>query len=74
MTVFANRMWMFAGTAGGALSDAWYSTDGASWTLATDSVPWGPREEHTSIVFKDKLWIVAGSQSSTYYNDLWTTE
>ena len=40
MVVLDGKMWVISGSdAGGTRTDAWYSTDGITWTKATDSAP-----------------------------------
>ena len=31
-----------------------------TWSLATDTVPWGPRSGFRMVVFQDKLWVIGG--------------
>jgi hypothetical protein len=55
----------------GDRNDIWYSTDGATWTCATDSAGWSAREHHTAIVFDDKLWVLGGKSGNSNKNDVW---
>ena len=41
-------------------SDVWNSTDGVTWIEATDSAGFAPRSNHTSVVFNNKIWVIAG--------------
>jgi hypothetical protein len=76
--VYDNKMWVMGGngTVQGQpkwYHDVWYSTDGANWTLATDSAPWLPRYAHTSVVYDNKMWVMGGvdATSNQIYNDVW---
>ncbi len=48
-------------------NDVWYSEDGVQWTQATASAAWTKRYKHTSVVFKNKMWVIGGN----YLNDVW---
>jgi hypothetical protein len=76
--VFGNKMWVIAGC--GALwqsesdEDAWYSTDGATWTLADAKCGFSPRSGHSSVVFGNKMWVIGGFLYSILGNsdsDVW---
>jgi hypothetical protein len=80
VTTFDGRMWLMGGgaylSAGfTAYNDVWYSTDGADWTCATSSAPWGARMGHELVVYDNKMWVIGGGllQSSTKYNDIWSS-
>jgi hypothetical protein len=51
--------------------DVWCSTDGASWTLVTDSADWSGRWEHASVAFDNKLWVMCGGQFETFDGGVW---
>lgn len=65
LTVFDNKMWVIGGFTEPtpdtflALSDVWYSSDGTTWTLATDD-PLGGSSigAHNTAVFNNKLYII----------------
>jgi hypothetical protein len=72
--VFDGKMWVFGGLGGG--NDAWWSTDGNSWTQAIPAAAspmWPTRYGHMVEVFDDRLWVMGGSWGSTSYNDVWST-
>ncbi len=52
-------------------NDVWYSTNGISWTRATEHAPWTARYGHTSFVYDDKMWVVGGKTSTGYKHDVW---
>lgn len=67
-TVYNNLMWVFGGiTENGSttyLNDAWYSSDGVTWTAATTSSGCGVRRG-ASVTFNSKMWIMCGQPSLT---------
>ena len=48
-------------------------SDGSTWVQATGDAAWSGRNEHTSVVFDNKLWVLGG-YSSGYKNDVWYSE
>jgi len=48
----------------------WYSTDGISWTLASDSAEFSGRMNHKSVVFNNLIWIIGGWDGD-HKNDAW---
>ena len=42
-------------------------------TEGTDANWWLARADHTSVVFKDKIWVLGG-YSGKYLNDVWSSE
>ena len=81
ITVFNNRLWLVGGMVPGtygfcdtAIGDVWYSDDGVTWTLATDSPGFSPRFDHALVAFDNKLWVIGGAENSvTYTNDVWSS-
>jgi hypothetical protein len=55
----------------GSYNDVWYSTDGALWTLATDSAGWDKRVGNTAAVFNGMMWVMGGMSESGFKNDVW---
>jgi hypothetical protein len=45
-------------------NDAWYSSDGVDWKLATRDAGWTPRRGHTTLVYDNRLWVLGGAASS----------
>lgn len=84
-TTFNGRMWFMGGWYNGRLpghsagNEVWSSTDGKTWTLATKSAEWSPRLASGLVVFKDKLWILGGTENyyfgdqSSLKNDVWSS-
>ncbi len=86
MTLVHNdKMWIMGGWYNGRLkghsasNEVWSSTDGAKWDLATKNAGWTPRIAAGAVVFKDKMWILGGTEN--YYfgdnksikNDVWAS-
>lgn len=46
------------------------STDGTNWIFATVNAAFPSRENHTSLVFNDKIWVIGGYNGG-YLNDTW---
>ena len=49
----------------------WYSANGTTWTEATASAPFSKRDGHSSVVFDNKLWVIAGYDDGSLKNDVW---
>jgi len=77
--VFNNKIWVIGGTEDyynpdKYKNDVWSSVDGIKWIEHIDSDSFHPRGEHTSIVFKNQIWIIAGFDHLNYYNDVWRSD
>ncbi len=82
--VFRDRMWFMGGWYNGRLpgheatNAVWSSTDGKTWDAAP-AAGWSPRIAAATVVFKNKLWILGGTENyyfgdaSSLKNDVWTT-
>lgn len=78
---YDGKMWIFGGTAshnpfGSVYNDVWWSRDGVIWTRAklNDGNYWSPREDHQSIVFNNKMWVIGGRYANNAngdFNDVW---
>ena len=48
--------------------------DGYTWSQVTSSAEWSPRHNHTSVVFRDRLWVIGGSSSADgTAQDVWAS-
>ncbi len=58
-----------------SLDDVYYSSDGDTWTLATEEPDWEPRYAFELKNYDNKLWLLGGlnSASGLQFNDIWTT-
>jgi hypothetical protein len=62
-----------------ASNQVWWSTDGVKWEQATKSAGWTPRIAAGAVVFKNRMWILGGTEN--YYfgddkslkNDVWSS-
>ena len=71
LNVFNNNMWLIAGeTSTTKTNDIWYSSDGKSWTLVTNNAPFGKLEDHTTLVYGGRLWVIGGDGGS-FNNNVW---
>jgi hypothetical protein len=72
-----NKIWVIGGTYFDSSfnnkyrNDVWNSSNGSTWTDATGSSSFTARAGHTSVVFDNKIWMIGGSQSGNYFNDVW---
>lgn len=83
---FDDKMWFMGGWHNGRLpghsasNQVWSSTDGVKWEQVTKAAGWSPRITAGLVVFKDKMWILGGTEN--YYfgdktslkNDVWYSE
>ncbi|REK17928.1 MAG: galactose oxidase [Planctomycetota bacterium] len=83
--VFDDRMWMLGGWYGGRMPEheagheVWSSRDGRAWDQATSAAAWSARLAAAAVVFKDRMWILGGSEdyyfgdASSLKNDVWSS-
>lgn len=59
-----------------ATNDVWSSEDGINWTQVTSVAPWHSRIWFSSVVYRDRIWIMGGWSNNPYTNwpDVWYTE
>ena len=75
--VLGDRMFVFGG--GNyvpefvAFNDVWSSTDGVHWTRVTEKTPWHPRLWFTSVVYRNRMWVLGGwsNNPSKNWGDAW---
>lgn len=85
--VFDGKMWVLGGYGGFGGSgsqfdyynDVWSSTDGFTWNQMTANAQWEARENFTTLVFDNKIWVLGGcvangSQCSQSPQDVWYSE
>lgn len=89
---FDSKIWILGGHRPGvgfAFDDVtnkvWSSKDGANWTVSEPADPanrWEKRERISSVVFKNKLWVIGGNSyppfgnsysPGTAFNDIWSS-
>ncbi|WP_273567980.1 hypothetical protein [Maribacter halichondriae] len=73
LTVFDNKMWLIGGVnnSGRHLSNVWYSEDGSTWVLATDTPAFGSAAYHNTIVFNGKLFLIGDASGG--YIKVWSS-
>ena len=77
--VFDNKIWIFGGgnyrpTYLG-YNDVWCSSDGVGWRKVTDHAAWPHRIWFSSVVYRNRLWVLGGlsDKPSKNWNDVWYT-
>ena len=72
--VFDDQMWFMGGWYNGRLeghsagNQVWSSTNGADWKKVTAAAGWTPRLAAATVVFKDRMWILGGTENY-YFGD-----
>lgn len=56
-----------------ALNDVWSSADGVNWRQETAAAPWPPRLWFSSVVYRDRIWVLGGwsNNPSKNWGDVW---
>jgi hypothetical protein len=54
-----SRMWVIGGAGAADYNDVWSSADGVTWTQATAASGWTGRKWHSSVVYGNKMWVIA---------------
>ncbi len=83
--VFGDRIWILGGgeqisRGPGRFNDVWCSEDGAHWTRVTQAAPWETRSWFSSVVYRDRMWVLGGFSDASIpshhinYADLWYSE
>lgn len=59
-----------------ANNDVWSSEDGIHWTKLSDSAPWQERLWFSSVVYRDRIWVMGGWSNNPYKNhsDVWSSK
>ena len=79
---FKGKMWILGGTSHyfngekHLLNDVWCSENGKKWDLVSRHAPWAPRAHHSTIVFKDRIYVMGGGNYWPKYigcNDVWSS-
>lgn len=76
--VFNNKIWIIGGgqhvrgSKTGPFNDVWCSDDGINWTQVTGAAPWKPRIWFSSVVYRDRIWVIGGwSRENGNFGDVW---
>ena len=71
LAVFDDRLWVIQGqTPNGNSNDVWYSSNGTDWYEVPDT-PWPARHAASVFVYRDAVWLAAGSHMGS---DVWRLE
>jgi len=56
-----------------ALNDVWSSADGKTWERVTEHAEWSPRLWFSSVVYRDRMWVLGGwsNNPSKNWGDVW---
>ena len=56
-----------------AKNDVWCTTDGVHWEQLTEAAPWHPRLWFSSVVYRDRIWVLGGWSNNPFRNwgDVW---
>lgn len=77
-TVFNGKMWLVGGFDGTYLDEVWSSTDGSTWTQETtpsaSGATYSGRYYAAVVTFNNRLYIIGGTDASTKFNDVWSTD
>jgi len=59
-----------------AKNDVWSSEDGIHWTKVSNAAPWHERLWFSSVVYRDRIWMMGGWSNNPYKNwsDVWYTK
>jgi len=75
--VLGDRLYVFGGgnyvPEYWALNDVWSSADGVTWRQETAAAPWKPRLWFSSVVYRNRMWVLGGwsNQPSRNWADVW---
>lgn len=75
--VHNDRIWVFGGgnyvPKYGVETDVWSSADGVHWEKVLDQTPWSPRLWFSSVVYRDRIWVLGGWSNNPARNhgDVW---
>src|SRR5690606_32492562 len=73
---FDGKLWVMGGGARNPqalpTNDVWSSPDGVHWTQVTSSAPWKPRLWFSTLVYRDRMWVLGGwSEEERNFGDVW---
>lgn len=79
--VYAGRIFVMGGAINNngsfsGINDVWSSSDGVKWLCETSSAGFGYKCHHSSLVFNDKIWVIAGFSfvGTSDGNDVWYSQ
>ncbi|MEK6793380.1 MAG: kelch repeat-containing protein [Spirochaetota bacterium] len=68
---YNGKIWIAGGeiSSGVYTNDVWSSTDGISWTQATNKAAFSRRYGHSMVVYDNKMWVMCGHDGSQFLRD-----
>ncbi|HRU06273.1 MAG TPA: galactose oxidase [Candidatus Brocadiia bacterium] len=77
--VFDNKLWIMGGglwhPQHAARNDVWCSEDGEHWTQVTPAAAWKPRLWFSTVVYRDRMWLLGGwSKENGNFADVWVSD
>jgi hypothetical protein len=59
-----------------AVNDVWSSADGKEWRQETEHAGWSPRLWFSSVVYRDRMWVLGGwsNNPARNWNDVWYSQ
>ena len=59
-----------------AKNDVWSSEDGVHWQQVSEAAPWSPRIWFSSVVYRDRMWVLGGWSNgpSKNWGDVWYSQ
>jgi hypothetical protein len=68
-------MWVIGGTniSSTCFNDIWFSSDGITWILATNSPGFSIRNLFAAVSYKNKIWVIGGNDGNSDKNDVWSS-
>jgi len=83
LVVHDDKMWILGGSENyyfgdetSLKNDVWFSSDGKTWTQATDNADWAPRAYHQAAVLNGRMYVFGGGNYVPEYeafNDVWSS-
>ncbi|WP_378180506.1 kelch repeat-containing protein [Aquimarina sp. SS2-1] len=75
-TVFNNKVWIINGKSDTSrvLQDIWCSSDMINWTKYNSTIPFQSSHSHSSLVYRDQIWLFGGYVSAGTSGEIWTID
>jgi leucine-zipper-like transcriptional regulator 1 len=76
--VFNDKIWVIGGNLGTGsdffTNDIWNSDNGIYWQQVNPDAEFSPRAGQSSFVYRNKIWVIGGKDSTGYLNDVWNSD
>jgi hypothetical protein len=73
--VYDGKIWIMGGGQRfpdpSSRNDIWNSEDGVHWNKVTSSAPWKPRMWFSTVVYRDRMWVIGGWDEPGNKGDVW---